>query len=311
MDNNSKLTRIGVFYDGNFFFHVSNYYLYHHERRCRIGIAGLHRFIREEVAKCEGTDARYCQIVDAHYFRGRLAAAEAQDRDLLFKERSFEDVLMREGVVTHYLPLVPGREVGIDVWFALEAFESAMLKRFNVSVLVAGDGDYVPLVRKLNTIGTRIMVMGWDFKYVDKEGIERETRTSQALLNEVTYPVLLSTIIDDRARRNDPVLRDMFIARRESSVPSPGTSLAGVPELPVFRGTIQAIKEGYGFLTPEAGGDNLFFYHLDVLNKDFNDLHRGDRVEYVMGTNDRGPCAKRVRATPSEPTFAGQIGDKR
>ena len=27
-----KLTRIGIFYDGNFFFHVSNYYHYHHER---------------------------------------------------------------------------------------------------------------------------------------------------------------------------------------------------------------------------------------------------------------------------------------
>ncbi len=38
----SKLTRIGIFYDGNFFFHVSNYYQYHHERRSRISIGGLH-----------------------------------------------------------------------------------------------------------------------------------------------------------------------------------------------------------------------------------------------------------------------------
>lgn len=310
MDNNSKLTRIGVFYDGSFFFHVSNYYLYHHERRCRIGIAGLHRFIREEVARCEGTDARYCQIVDAHYFRGRLAAADAQDRDLLLKERSFDDVLMREGVVTHYLPLVPGREVGIDVWFALEAFEAAMLKRFSVVVLVAGDGDYVPLVRKLNTVGARIMVLGWDFKYIDNGGTERQTRTSQALLDEVTYPVLLSTIIDDRSRRNDPVLRDLFMPRRESSSPPAIARSAAAPETPPLRGTIQAIKEGYGFLTPVAGGDNLFFYHLDVLNGDFNDLHRGDRVEYVVGTNDKGPCAKRVRATANDPIVAGQMGDK-
>ena len=36
-----KLTRIGIFYDGNFFFHVSNYYHYHHERRARISIGGL------------------------------------------------------------------------------------------------------------------------------------------------------------------------------------------------------------------------------------------------------------------------------
>jgi hypothetical protein len=31
MPGDSKLTRIGVFYDGNFFFHVSNYYHYSHE----------------------------------------------------------------------------------------------------------------------------------------------------------------------------------------------------------------------------------------------------------------------------------------
>ena len=71
-----KLTRIGVFYDGNFFFHVSNYYHYYHERHSRISISGLHAFIRDEVAKCENTDARYCQIVDAHYFRGRLRCGD-------------------------------------------------------------------------------------------------------------------------------------------------------------------------------------------------------------------------------------------
>ena len=60
----------------------------------------------------KGTDSRYCQIVDAHYFRGRLRAADADDRDLLFRERVFDDVLMREGVTTHYLPLSRDGEKG-------------------------------------------------------------------------------------------------------------------------------------------------------------------------------------------------------
>src|SRR5262245_53589537 len=112
----SKLTRIGVFYDGSFFSHVSNYYQYHHDRRSRISVSGLHDFIRDEVAKCEHSDARYCQIVDAHYFRGRLSASEADNRDMLYRERVFDDVLVREGVTTHYLPLGPQGEKGIDVW---------------------------------------------------------------------------------------------------------------------------------------------------------------------------------------------------
>ena len=71
-----RTVRIGVFYDGYYFSHVSNYYFYHHERRSRISLTGLHAFLREEIAKREGVEGRYCQIVESHYFRGRLGAAD-------------------------------------------------------------------------------------------------------------------------------------------------------------------------------------------------------------------------------------------
>ena len=67
----TSLVRIGVFYDGNYFLHVSNYYNYVHSRQSRISISGLHNFIRHYVAQEEGIEAQYCQIVDAHYFRSR------------------------------------------------------------------------------------------------------------------------------------------------------------------------------------------------------------------------------------------------
>ncbi|HEY0111437.1 MAG TPA: cold-shock protein, partial [Fibrella sp.] len=126
----TKLTRIGVFYDGNYFLHVSNYYNYSHERRSRISISGLHAFIRSQVADSEDTDKNLCQIVDAHYFRGRLNAHEASQRgNQLFYDRLFDDILMSEGVVTHYLPVKTyqgyRQEKGIDVWLALETYELA------------------------------------------------------------------------------------------------------------------------------------------------------------------------------------------
>ena len=49
----SRLTRIGVFYDGNYFYHVSNYYFYSHPRQARISISGLHEFIREKVCEMD------------------------------------------------------------------------------------------------------------------------------------------------------------------------------------------------------------------------------------------------------------------
>ena len=309
--NDSKLTRIGVFYDGNHFFHVSNYYHYNHQRKARISISGLHEFVRNEVAKAEGTNVRNCQIVDAHYFRGRLRAQEAELRGALLRERIFDDVLMREGVVTHYLPLTQsaGRvigEKGIDVWLALEAYELAIYKRFDVNVLIAGDGDFLPLVRKLNTLGTRVMLLAWDFKYVDQNGEQRETRTNQLLLDEVTYPMMMHQIIDDRSLKNDPIINSLFVPASEmraavaaaSSAPmsiSPTVSRSeALASETIYRGCIHNLKEGYGFITPDVGGENMFFFHGETLNKDFSELIPGDAVEYEIGNNDRGPCAVRV-----------------
>lgn len=297
----SKLTRIGVFYDGNYFAHVSNYYLYQHERRSRISVSGLHEFIRHQVAHEESEDVRFCQIVDAHYFRGRLPANVADERDLLRRERNWEDILIREGVVTHYLPMSPtSGEKGIDVWFALEAFELAVYKRFNVSVLVGCDGDYVPLVRKMNTLGTRVMALAWDFKFVDENQVPRETRTSQALLNEVTYPVMMHTVIDDRSRKGDALINGLFVPRKESAgrfvdhEKAPDANAAG----PV-KGIIVNLLAGYGFIRPEGGGENIFFYHQDVTNVDFNALKKDDRVEFLMGKNAKGICARQVRPIES------------
>ena len=305
-----KLTRIGVFYDGNYFFHVSNYYNFCHERRSRISIPGLHQFIRHQVASKENVDVTYCHIVDAHYFRGRLSAAEAEERQKLYFERMFDDVLMRQGIVTHYQPLGPHGEKGVDVWFALEAFEQTIFKRFNVVVLIASDGDYIPLVRKVNSLGTRIMVLGWDFEFTDQRGILRKTVTSYDLLNEVTYPVLMHQIIDDKTRSHDGVVNNIFLPRKEHvqqptaepEVAPPGNRIDGNvnAENGPQTGTILNIKNGYGFIKPDMPGDNVFFYWADVENIDYNELFIGDRVRFLLGTNERGECAKEIYASKVE-----------
>ncbi|WP_353662949.1 NYN domain-containing protein [Hydrogenimonas sp. SS33] len=285
-NENGTLLRIGVFYDGNYFSHVSNYYNYEHPRRSRVSVSGLHRFIVHEISKAEGTAPERCRIVDAHYFRGRLSAVEAQERNALFRERQFDEVLMREGIISHFLPLAAGGEKGIDVWLALEALELAIHKRFDVVVLVAGDGDYLPLVRKLNTLGTRVCVLGWDFEYTDNQGNRRQTRTAQTLLNEANYPILMSTLIDDRARRNDPLVEELFIASAAPRLPRSSERAE--------KGTVLSVKEGYGFIRPENGGENLFFHYSDLEDIDWNELREGERVCYEAGRNEKGPCAHRV-----------------
>lgn len=295
-----KVRRIGIFYDGNYFARVSSYYNYHHERRSRISISGFHDFLRSEVARQEGTEARFCQVVDAHYYRGRLKAAEAEQRDVLLSERQFDDILVREGVVAHYLPMGPGGEKGIDVLLALDAFELAMYKHYDVVVLVTADGDFLPLVRKLNSIGVRVMVTAWDIKFSDATGIERETRASHSLLDEATYPLLMHKIIE-----SSPDLDSFgfFIKSHNSLCNSRASessaSMAADADLEdedLIQGVVSSLKEssGYGFIRPDGSGETLFFHASSLSGCEFSELSPGSRVSFAVGQTERGLAARSI-----------------
>jgi uncharacterized LabA/DUF88 family protein/cold shock CspA family protein len=321
---NDKLIRIGIFYDGNYFLKVSNYYAYGHARRRRISLAGLHDFIRQHVATEEGSDYNYCQIVDAHYFRGRLSAQEASQRgDTLYYDRVFDDILMSEGITTHYFPIKTfpdgsRQEKGIDVWLALEAYEQALYKKFNVVVLIASDGDYVPLARKLNTLGTRVMVLGWDFEFFNEHNVRITTRTSQDLLEVVTYPVQMSKMIDDRVQGSSPLINNLFIqteavprqariaqdsmapayAQVDYSADGDANTFEGeaggdgpdqtepIDDGNTLAGEILSLKAGFGFIAFPP--NNLFFHVTSLLNADFNDLRVGDTVSFRLGLGKEG-----------------------
>ena len=296
-----KLTRIGIFYDGNYFYHVSNYYCYGHPRKSRLSIPGIHEFIKRYVSLQENTSPAFCQIVDCHYFRGRLPALEANERQILLNERIFDDILMREGIVTHYLPITRNGEKGVDVSLALEALELTLFKKFNVVVLIASDGDYIPLVRKLNSLGTRVMVLGWDFEYTDDNGNIRNTSTSNRLLNEAAYPLRMHDFINGAKRFPDISPDLLFVNNAHDNYQEPAEEYADDPAPaqpfsdPVRkRGRIVQLKGGYGFISTEIPGKNLFFYTEELRNCQFNDLQIGDLMEYEPGTNDRGECCKNI-----------------
>lgn len=299
--SDGKLIRIGVFYDGNFFYHISNYYNYEHERRSRLSIAGLHDFVCHSVADYEGTDPRFCQVVDAHYFRGRLNAFDAQESNRLLSERIFDDILIQENVTTHYQPLKvrDGRieEKGVDVWLALEAYEMALFKQYNVMVLIASDSDYAPLVRKLTTLGIRVMVLGWDFAFIDeRSGRERRTVTSIDLLKEATYPMAMADIIDNAADKEDTVINNLFISKDRKPrpyVPESGEYYDEEYSEPIeyeegetVQSEVLSLKNGYGFISMPP--NNLYFHWTFLVEDDFNDLYEGDSVEFTIGKNDKG-----------------------
>lgn len=221
-NNNNKMgmLKIGVFYDGNYFLHVSNYYSHYSDVHRRLSLPGFHKFLCHAVARAEGVAEETCRVVTGHYFRGRLSAQDASHRcKQLYNDRVFDDVLMSVGVKTHYLPLRTrmGRkeEKGIDVWLALEAYERALHYHLDVVVLVSSDGEYVPLIRKLHTLGVRVLVLNWEFDYLDESGRQVSTRTSSDLLSEVTYALDADSLIREGLSMNNPVVEGLFMQETE------------------------------------------------------------------------------------------------
>lgn len=53
-------------------------------------------------------------------------------------------------------------------------------------------------------------------------------------------------------------------------------------------------ERGYGFITPDDGGKDLFVHHSEVKGSGFVTLDDGQKVEYDVGEGQKGPCAKNV-----------------
>lgn len=317
------MEKIGVFYDGNYFHHVSNYYFYTHSKKRRLSVAGIHQFIRTRIAEESNLGINLCQIVDAHYFRGRSTAYEASQRgNQLYYDRLFDDILTHEGVTTHYLPMrnAYGRreDKGVDITLALEVYAQAVAGKYTTVALVISDGEYVPLVRKLNALGVKVMLLAWDFDYLNHEGIKKQTRASYELLERANFPLRMHELIDEGS------VEGIFVASEnrnrndegadfsqwdhdddETERPYQGTvtELDDEEDDPAHLNAIEgdelhseilSIKDGFGFI--RFPNNNLFFHYSDVENCEFSELQPGEKVKFILSSGNGGQdIAKRVR----------------
>ncbi|HEY4977160.1 MAG: cold-shock protein [Gaiellaceae bacterium] len=53
--------------------------------------------------------------------------------------------------------------------------------------------------------------------------------------------------------------------------------------------------KGYGFITPEDGGKDLFVHHTGIEGEGFKSLPEGARVEFEATEGQKGPQATNVR----------------
>ena len=62
-------------------------------------------------------------------------------------------------------------------------------------------------------------------------------------------------------------------------------------------GTVKWFNDdkGYGFITPDDGGADLFAHYSAIQNEGFKSLKEGQKVEYELGQGRKGPAAENIR----------------
>ncbi|MDO4736005.1 MAG: NYN domain-containing protein [Bacteroidia bacterium] len=184
----NRIHSIGVFIDGGYYAKM--------EEGLRkssgkgIDLSKLLEYIRQVIAKENNIECSESQITECHYFRGRYRAHDANSKQLLYSERKFEDTLIENDVIFHYKHLreIDGNiiEKGIDVWFALEAYELATIRKFDYVVLITGDADHEMLVKKLKALKTNVILLTGDFT--------SHSATSRLLREESTIHIELEDV---------------------------------------------------------------------------------------------------------------------
>jgi CspA family cold shock protein len=55
-------------------------------------------------------------------------------------------------------------------------------------------------------------------------------------------------------------------------------------------------EKGFGFITPDDGGKDLFVHHSEIKSSGYASLNDGQKVQFEVGQGQKGPCAQKVEA---------------
>ncbi|HEV58540.1 MAG TPA: cold-shock protein [Phycisphaerales bacterium] len=54
-------------------------------------------------------------------------------------------------------------------------------------------------------------------------------------------------------------------------------------------------SKGFGFITPDGGGEDLFVHHSEIQMAGYKTLAEDQAVQFEIGQGKKGPCATNVK----------------
>jgi uncharacterized LabA/DUF88 family protein len=203
--------RVMAFYDGAYF-KAGNVYFRYKEKRGWFSLPELHSLFEKYVAHKAKTSTDVTKVVASHYYDGRTTTNVAEGVQLE-RERDFEMALIGAGMIPHYLPVRETAKVGaapeeyryalaqkgVDVQYAIDVLDLAHADRFDVAVLVTGDEDFVPLVRRVTSLGKHALVAHFNIEpWNDDKGFgHRGTFCSRALRDAASWCLNFNALVKD------------------------------------------------------------------------------------------------------------------
>ena len=194
--NDKAICRIGVFYDGTYFSKSQKYFY-----RTDVGwldFRALHSFIEDYVRNKEQGYFAY-KVVYGGWFQGLHTSRQTEPK-FLHKDRNLHHDLMHAGVETKFVPMSESKkdekphEKGVDVALAVDAMKVGLSGTIDLAVLVAGDADFVPLLRELMKVGVRTLILYFDYKTEDGY----KAFTNERLLRAANYDLNINALEQDK-----------------------------------------------------------------------------------------------------------------
>nr|MDD6335319.1 NYN domain-containing protein [bacterium] len=314
----TPFVRISIYYDGAHFFRASNHYLRDDPQASRIDIQGMQRYILREVARRMEVDAAHCTVIDTHFYRNRIMGETKPPENVLKSQQEFADVLLHMNIELHDIVQPEAGRMPVrmmEMCMALDAMERMGEHPPEVMVLIGDDPLYIPMVKRLQAKGTRVLLLYWDAAMR-----QRERFTPCVLASQAHWYVEMDDAIEHMKSTGDGLMESFFLPPRplreddayqgygeddddeddaaprsffsrlfnrgEEREEEPHSDEVVNPD-GTRESTILSLHAGYGFIRESPR--NRFFHQSALKDCNWYDLTVGARVRYrpVSTVDDR------------------------